>query len=258
MLALWKSYLQRLSLMLPEWSPTVYCGKKHNRKFCSWRTKGRSTSKSEVKDVQRSKEDSITRNWRVSPRARPWKIDKTQKSIWTSRWHPGTLALYHILSVSDFRTVSIPDVFSAAGHPHSDPVRCTSLFLPSSCQVICSKAHEGVAPEPQPPTPNFKLTPQVSSPYICIVTFGHQAMLIMESTDLWVSSQESDRIHKGAGVLGFHRDLEQGSAEAEQSTVNNQPLISQRETKWFSMVGQRGPIGGATFSCFSPISNTGT
>ena len=54
-------------------------------------------------------------------------------------------------------------------------------------------------------------------------------MLVMESTDLWVYFQSPGSFRQGAGVLGFPRDLEQGSAEAEQSTVNNQPLISQRE-----------------------------
>ena len=173
----------------------------------------------------------------MSPRARHWKMDKTQKSICTSRWHLGTLALFHILSVNDFRTLSIPEAFSAAGHPHSDPVRCTYLFLPFSHKVICSKAHEGVAPEPQPPTPNFKLTPQASSPNDCIVTFGHQVLLVLESSDLWSNHFPSYSNHLGTWAPWLPRAWRQGSVEAEQSTVNNKHLISQWETKWFSMEG---------------------
>ena len=81
------------------------------RIFCSCGTKGRSTSRSEVKDVHRSKEDRITRNWRVSPRARPWKMDKTQKCIRVSHLLPATLAQFQILNFNDFRTVSISEAF---------------------------------------------------------------------------------------------------------------------------------------------------
>ena len=59
--------------------PQYSCGRKQNRKFYNCSRKRRSTSRSEVKDVQRSKEDSITGNWRLSPRARHWRMDKTQK-----------------------------------------------------------------------------------------------------------------------------------------------------------------------------------
>ena len=64
--------------------------------------------------------------------------------------------------------------------------------------------------------------------------------------------------HLEAWTLGLPWACRQRSVEAELSTVDHQPLISQLETEWFSRERQRGPIAGVTFTCFSPISNTRT
>ena len=199
-----------------------------------------------------------TGNWRVSPRARPWKMDKTQKCIRVSHLLPATLAQFQILNFNDFRTVSISEVFSAAGHPLSDPVRCTLLFLPFSCDIICSKAHEGVSHESQPPTPNFKLIPQDSSPNVLIVTIGCQAPLVMEGSVIWVTPHPI--IPHPPGSLGSGAPSGSDTAICRGRTQHTQPpapYFPGRNQMIFT-VGERGPIAGVTFCCFSPISNTGT
>ena len=200
----------------------------------------------------------ITRNWRVSPRARPWKMDKTQKCIGVSHSLSATLARFQILSVNDFRTLSISEAFWAAGHPHSDPVRCTSLFLPFSHEVICSKADEWVAAEPQPPNPIFKLTPQASSPNVYIVPFGHQAPLVMEGSDIRVTSHPIIQ-HPPGGLgsgtrSGLETDISRSRTEHTQSPAPYFPASNQ-----MIFYGRTGwnPLQVLPSLAF-PIRNTGT
>ena len=95
------------------------------------------------------------------------------------------------------------------------------MFLPFSCDVICSKAHEGVAPELQPPTLNFKLTPQASSPNVLIVNFGHQAPLVMEGSDIWVTPHPIS--HHPPGGLSSGAPTGSDTAICRGRTQHSQP-----------------------------------
>ena len=132
------------------------------------------------------------------------------------------------------------------------------MFLPFSSEVISCKAHEGVAPEPQPPTPYFKLTPQASSPNVCIVPFGRQAPLVMEGSDISVTTHPI--IPHPPGGLGSRAPSGLETVICRVRTKHSQPPAPYFQAR-NGMIFY-GRVEGTDCRCYLlllfPISNTGT